>query len=623
MTSPASVAIIGLGSRGLSVLERIVTHARLAAIPAHQLRVEIIDPACTGAGVHDLTQPDYLLLNTTCSQVSMFPDACTVGSQVSFTGPDLYTWVTGRGLRLGPDGYSAGDTGRPIRPTDFLPRRLLGEYLRWFLAQLSARAAGHVQLNLHTATAVDLSSAPDGGLVVGMSDGRSVTVRHAFLTTGYTPNAVRGGLPGSQRLITEPYPLPERLAAVAPGQQVAIGGFGLSAMDVISSLTVGRGGQFSDRRGQLRYQPSGCEPSLLLYSRTGVPCRARPRVVEFGPQYRPLAFTEAGIDAVRAARGEPLDFDADVLPLVLTEMRIAYRRSQARGAGSGAEQALDLRLGQAATLLAVLDELDARHGGFDPVSLLDGSAGMDLRGPSHYQQWLAAYLTADLAEAELGFTASPVKAALDVLRELRDTFRYAVDFGGISAASLEEFTRRTIPAVNRAVVGPQYERHAELLALIADGHARVPFGPAPQISWNEAAGRWRIASGRLTTAYCAEADWVIAAQVPLPAAGASASPLLRSLHGKGWIRPYQPGSALVRGIDVSPELHPLNSDGRPDQRIWVLGPLCEGATFYNNLVPSPNMHSRPVFDAHRCVAAMFSASQPGASRIRGRVQPIG
>jgi len=43
----------------------------------------------------------------------------------------------------------------------------------------------------------------------------------------------------------------------------------------------------------------------------------------------------------------------------------------------------------------------------------------------------------------------------------------------------------------------------------------------------------------------------------------------------------------------------------------VLGPLCEGATFYNNLVPSPGAYSRPLFDAHRCVKAMFDAAAAG------------
>jgi hypothetical protein len=54
-------------------------------------------------------------------------------------------------------------------------------------------------------------------------------------------------------------------------------------------------------------------------------------------------------------------------------------------------------------------------------------------------------------------------------------------------------------------------------------------------------------------------------------------------------------------------MHPLRADGRPDPRIWALGPVCEGATFYNNLVPSPGVYSRPTADAHRCAAAMLAA----------------
>ena len=46
-------------------------------------------------------------------------------------------------------------------------------------------------------------------------------------------------------------------------------------------------------------------------------------------------------------------------------------------------------------------------------------------------------------------------------------------------------------------------------------------------------------------------------------------------------------------------------------RIWVLGPLCEGATFYNNLVPSPGVYSRPIADAHRCASAIGREYTPG------------
>src|SRR5690606_40823001 len=69
------VAVSGLGTRGLRVAERIVTLADQAGAAYGPIQVELIDPRGDGAGIHTTDQPDYLLLNTTASQVSMFPDA--------------------------------------------------------------------------------------------------------------------------------------------------------------------------------------------------------------------------------------------------------------------------------------------------------------------------------------------------------------------------------------------------------------------------------------------------------------------------------------------------------------------------------------------------------------------
>jgi uncharacterized NAD(P)/FAD-binding protein YdhS len=608
-----SVAIIGLGSRGLGVLERVIT----LAASAGPVRVEVIDPVGDGAGVHARNQPDYLLLNTTCGQVSMFPDACTVGDRVHGPGPSLYEWATERGLRIAEDGFTVGVTGRAIRPTDFLPRRVLGQYLQWFLEHLLARLPEHVSVRLHRAQALDLGSDAERRLLITLSDGAQLTVQHAFLTTGYTPNRRSGaGRPGADRVIAEPYPLPDQLARITAGQAVAIGGFGLSAMDVMSSLTVGRGGKFVPDGDRMRYVASGAEPELLFYSRSGLPCRARPKLVEFGSPYQPLVFTRNAIDLLRVQRQGPLDFGHDVWPLILTEVRIAYRRTQARRAGPAAEAALADEFAAAASLegiVSVLDDLDTRLDRFDPVAALDGSADMSLHSSDSYQRWLAAAVSADLAEAVHGFTGSPVKGALDVLRDLREQFRYVVDFGGLTPGSLEEFSARIVPALNRAVVGPQYERHLELLALLEAGLASTPFGPAASVRWQPESGRWQLASSRLSEPYTREVDWLAAAWVEPPSVHSSASPLLNSLFEKGWIRPHRPDSRQLVGIDIDADQHPIDVEGQPDSRLWVLGPLCEGATFYNHLVPSPAAFSRPIHDAHRCVSALFAGDRVPAA----------
>ena len=609
-----TVAIIGFGSRGLGVLERIAALAAAAVEPA-EIRVDIIDPTGTGAGVHATGQPDYLLLNTTCGQISMFPDQLSVGARTAGRGPSLYDWAVARGLRLAPDGFSVGTSGRELRPTDFLPRRVLGEYLAWFFEQLRHSMPRSVRLVTHRTEAVDISVATTGGLLIELADGGSVTADHAFLTTGYTPNTA----PHTEGMIAEPYPLPERLAAIAAGQTVAVGGFGLSAMDVISCLTVGRGGRFRRDQGDVEYLPGGGEPRIVMYSRSGVPCRARPQVTRFEISYDPLVFTPAAIDALRDARGAELDFDADLMPLILTEMRIAYRRCQARCDGPEAERALvaELRGAPGPAISARLDELDAERGRFDAAAALAGDAGIRLGDGAAYQRWFCDTLRRDLGEGLLGFAWSPVKAALDIFRELRDTVRYVADFAGLTPASGDDFYRRVVPLMNRAVVGPQYERHAELLALMAAGLVEVPLGPAPAIVQNP--GSWTLTSTRLAVPERREVDWLVPAQVPLPAVQDSASPLLSALARKGWIRPSRPGSPLVPGIDVDRDQHPLDTNGQPNPRVWVLGPLCEGATFYNNLVPSPGVYSRPVADAHRCAAAMLAASAQAPAPARGPV----
>jgi len=616
-----SVAIIGLGSRGLGVLERIV------ALAAGQIIIHVIDPACTGAGVHDPGQPDYLLLNTTCGQVSMFPGQLSVGAATAASGPNLHEWALSRGLRLAADGFTIGPAGRELEATDFLPRRLLGEYLSWFYAQVKRHLPDHVRLVEHRTEAEDIDTGP-AGLVITLADGTAFGTDFTFLTTGYTPNAstpnpsTPNTSTSAPRLIAEPYPLPERLAAIAPGQTVAVGGFGLSAMDAVSCLTVGRGGRFRRDQGDVGYEPSGREPRIVMYSRSGVPCRARPLVTRFEVSYDPLVFTPASVDALRERRGgpgTPLDFDADVMPLIRTEMRIAYRRGQARCAGPDAEQALVKELRGLAedrpgALGDRLDELDAGHGPFDAAAAFAGSAGLRLDDGPAYQRWFADTLRRDLGEGLLGFAWSPVKAALDIVRELRDTVRYVADFGGLTAASADDFYRHVVPLMNRAVVGPQWERHAELLALMSAGLVQVPLGPAPIMTRNGTG--WTLSSTTLAVPARRDVDWVLPAQVPLPAAEESASPLLRALAGKGWIRRSAPGSRQVPGVDVDRDQHPVGADGTPHRRIWVLGPLCEGATFYNNLVPSPGVYSRPLADAHRCVAAMLAARPaPAPARL--------
>ena len=95
------MTIVGLGSLDLSVLERLLTLARKGE-PGGRIRIEVVDPDSKGCRLHNTDQPDYLLLNTTCAQVPMFPEGFTVGDEACEPGPSLYEWVTAQSRRTDP-----------------------------------------------------------------------------------------------------------------------------------------------------------------------------------------------------------------------------------------------------------------------------------------------------------------------------------------------------------------------------------------------------------------------------------------------------------------------------------------------------------------------------------------
>src|SRR6516164_7832661 len=92
------MAIVGLGSWGLCVMERTVSRARRSGTP---MRLHVVEPSQLGGGVYAAEQPDFLVLNNACGQLSLYaaptgtdspppPWACTSGRWPAATDG----WVT-------------------------------------------------------------------------------------------------------------------------------------------------------------------------------------------------------------------------------------------------------------------------------------------------------------------------------------------------------------------------------------------------------------------------------------------------------------------------------------------------------------------------------------------------
>lgn len=550
--NPVRIAVIGVGPRGLSALERVISHTRLDGPPVELL---LIEPGELGVGMHDAKQPDYLLLNTIASQLTIFSDErMTPGAPVT-AGPGFFDWCEERhGL---------------VEFDDFLPRRLLGEYLQWAAGQLLDRAAASDRLTVRHLPVVATSVRHEAeGATVTLADGVEHHVDLAVVTTGHgveqRPPAATNGF------IAMPYPLPDQVDAVPEDATVALLGTGLTAMDVIAALTVGRGGEFTEEG----YQPSGREPRIVLANRTGwLPC-ARPATTR-ERRAAPAAFlTQAAVAELRERTEDGrLDFRRDVEPLILRE---AVGRM---GSATPAEIATVERILQPTRDTAQSYE--------------------------HYVAELVERATADLREAERGLGASAVKEGLEILRDHRDGLRAAVDPPGLTEESHRYFMSEYVPLVNRTVIGPQKERIHELLQLITAGVV-VP-GPGPRPELTRDGDRWVLASTALGRPHRIEADVVIKANMDWPVVDPELDPIACSL--REWAAPG-PGGALRLDRDgfVIPR------EGADERRaVAVFGPPAEGASYYNHYVPSPGVWSRALTDLDRVLGPVLGTGRASGS----------
>jgi hypothetical protein len=232
---------------------------------------------------------------------------------------------------------------------------------------------------------------------------------------------------------------------------------------------------------------------------------------------------------------------------------------------------------------------------FDPDEHFFGPQSGTYVSSKDYETQLYAAVEADLIEALKPGFASPVKAAYEVLRILRDAMRSVIEFGGLSPSSFEDFDRNIRNRVHRVVAGPPVLRSQELLALLDAGIVRAPFGPSPDVEIHESGAT--ITSRSLERPYSCTVDYLVQGHLEDPTVHRSASPLLDQLYRSGRIRQFRCGDVTVGSIDLTADFHPVNADGGTESRIWIFGVLTEGARYFNHYIPSPKSRIRAFQDA--------------------------
>ncbi|MDT0390428.1 FAD/NAD(P)-binding protein [Streptomyces sp. DSM 41921] len=594
-TGSLSVALVGAGPRGTSVLERLCASAPELLPSGVRLTVHVIDPDPPGPGrVWRTAQSPELLMNTVACQVTLFTDDSVDCSGPIRPGPSLYEWADGA---LGPDAYPA--------------RADYGRYLEWVFAEVVRLAPPAVRIETHRARATRLDDAPDGRQTLTLDDGRTLTGLSAVvLTQGHLPttpgpdqvrlaaHAARHGL----RHVPPANPADVDLSGLLPGEPVLLRGLGLNFFDHMALLTTGRGGRFVPGDRGLRYLPSGREPRLYAGSRRGVPYQARGDNAK-GPYGRhvPLVLTPEVIAGFRkrADSGEAPDFLAEIWPLVAKEVETVYYRALLRGTGSAerdfADRFLAVAHGDPHEALVLADFGVAEADRWSWERMARPYAGREFTGPGAWRDWLLAHLREDAAQAALGNVRGPLKAALDVLRDLRNELRLVVDHGGLAGASRRDHLDRWYTPLNAFLsIGPPRRRIEELAALVEAGVVEV-LGPRLRVT--EAAGGWTAESPDVPGS-AVSVRTLIEARLPEPDLRRTADALLAGLLRAGQCRPHTVDGYETGGLDVTPRpYHLIDRQNRVHGRRFAFGVPTEGVHWVTAAGARPGVDSVTLSDA--------------------------
>lgn len=586
MQKPSRIAIVGLGPRGLALLESMIFALRES--PDKVVELHLFDDGAPGCGIHDEWQPDYLMLNTVAGQLSAFSWHEDDNGRL---GPTFLEWCHAQTVRLDERGYPAR-SGRVVSPGDFLPRRLLGRYLRDCYQQLMTMAPAGLRLYYHkTRVMACTTERTRETYLLRCQSGESVEVEAMFLALGHTGH--ESVIPASFISPVHAGIWPGTVVEDKPVQKVAISGLGLTALDSLSRLTEGRGGEYQLQDGELIYHPSGKEPQIFMFSTSGLPFHARPHW-QSGDEREalPLIFlTSATIRKLREKNAFlPLDFIEHILPIIKMEMKAAYYLACARNRSM-------------AIAKDIHDKLSGHNGEYFMAALVKEYGPFD---PDRYLSWVpwpvaiqeyeeafCCWIRDDIRESLRGVNYSPLKAALEIWRRGRNVLREVVNHHGLNAASTQLFYQRYAPIANRLVGGPHIERYNELLALIKAGIVRIL---PPMFVADE--GK-RLYSVNNPQEICVDVDAVISARVWPSGLSRTRSPLLISLREQNLILPA--GQYPYDGIETDKSGRVINGDNAKQPTIWAFGPIVEGATFYNHYVPTPDKACQAILESRLAV----------------------
>lgn len=625
-TPGITIAIIGVGPRGISVLERFGT-ALLAAQhdrPEQQhlrrpITIELIDKYEVGAGaIWQTQQTRTLCKNTLAGAVTLFAEPGATVTQPVFPGPTIWEWIQlSRGdhpvnvTKHTAELYRAFPTDPQVRAAfadefaattiDTHPSRALyGAYLQWCLRVAEARLPDNVTVRHRVAEVVGITevSAPSGRNhdMVRCDDGSMLAADATVLATGWTQPALTASEADLADIVADTgltwvrhgNPVEQRVEELPAGQPVLVRGLGMGFFDLMALVTINRGGAFiadEHARSGLRYQPSGAEPHLLVSSGRGYPYLPKSKYGSLPPAPK-LWRTRPALAALpdNAAQGT-IDFADTVWPALARDAHEAYYRTLA-------DTRPEAIVGSVDELIAALDSAPIGHfdegltaaaaawvpNAADRLSLAHEAdrVGRTQLPPAEFTEFIAEQVTADLAAADAART-SPVKNGLWELAASRQAVALKTA-GGRTTPGSRGLVADYFALARQAGSGPPAFRTQQLLALVDAGIVSFVGGrPTVRIDRDGDGAASFVMTSDATEGHEFRATALADAWMYSPDIRRPGTQLGQQLVGAGRVRPFQVPAAGGSWADTgSPEIdrgtrRVVRVDGSIDPRLHVIG----------------------------------------------------
>lgn len=585
-----SIAIVGAGPRGISLVERLAAHLKAAPL-ASALTLHIIDDAPLGAGrIWDTEQTRTLCMNTLAGAVTLFTEPDSTTTAPVLEGPILYEWIQllrGERPALSPAKLALYDAHPPraglassfadelaaTRPESNPSRALYGAYLEWVYEVALAQLPADVEVVQHRARALSIESA-EGQDTIALSDDSTVTADATVLAYGWQVPALNS----AERVLADAAqsdlhwvrpdnPVEQPVGAVPAGEKVLVRGLGMGFFDIMALLTIDRGGRFVEdpsTRSGLRYEPSGEEPHFIVSSGRGYPYIPKSEYHALPPKAALVRFRKAVQE-----QGSELDFSTQLLPHILRDAYAEYYENQARVAPEALQRplediiaAIDATAVDAADLAGMADQLTAALEGFSALPLdlahwadpLADFTGGDLT------EYIADSLARDILEA-VAAADSPLKSALWAISAARKPASIAGSEGRMTWESRTSTYKEFMAFGQMVGSGPPLFRTRQLLALVDAGLVTF-LGQHPSLTAGEQF-TLRTEHGEASSA------WLIDAWMHSPDVRLAGDPLALSLEGR--VRAFVDHGHPTGSPETTWNRRAVNPDGSEDPRLHIVG----------------------------------------------------